>query len=315
MTLVNIADEIDLFAGTAGQFGGIEAFEQTLDVRGGAGAVLAAAATQETARQVIVAARFGKGLVIRTGLPEFSARRARERRARRAAGPHLDAAAHADDRRRDNPRATLAQTAGVVVAALLAAVVLLVGSPRARAAAMLGALVLTPVLLVANIWSTPQFEPLRERPRLALAAGVGGLVVLALGALRSTAGPSCSRSAAAAALPFRVPIESGGDTANLLVPLYLVIAAGVLAYALPRLRAPRGLEEMERGDEREVPPRARRCWSGCWRRDRALRRAGDVLRATSTARWRRRSSSTSRSRCSTRCSCGSAGRRSSPGAA
>ena len=32
-----------------------------------------------------------------------------------------------------------------------------------------------------------------------------------------------------AALPFRVPLHAGGDTANLLVPLYLVIAAGVLA--------------------------------------------------------------------------------------
>lgn len=57
--------------------------------------------------------------------------------------------------------ADLAQTAGVVVAALLAAVVLVHRSPRPRAAAMLAALVLTPVLLVANIWSTPQFEPLR----------------------------------------------------------------------------------------------------------------------------------------------------------
>lgn len=73
VTLVNVADRIDLFAGTAGQFGGIEAFEQTLDVRGGAGAIQAAAATQDGARQVIVAARFGDGLVIRTGLPGFSA--------------------------------------------------------------------------------------------------------------------------------------------------------------------------------------------------------------------------------------------------
>ena len=64
--------------------------------------------------------------------------------------------------------------------------------------------------------------------------------------------PELLALAAAAALPFRVPIESGGDTANLLVPLYVVIAAGVLAYALPRLRAPRGLEDIERADEREV---------------------------------------------------------------
>ena len=139
----------------------------------------------------------------------------------------------------------LAQTAGVVVAALLAAVVLLHGSTRARAAAMLGALVLTPVLLVANIWSTPQFEPLRERPLLMLVAGAGGLVVLALGALAIQRRPELLALAAAAALPFRVPIESGGNTANLLVPLYLVIAAGALAYALPRLRLPRGLHDLE----------------------------------------------------------------------
>jgi hypothetical protein len=73
VTVVNTADRIDLFAGTAGQFGGVAAYEPTLDVRGGAGAVLASAATLETDRQVIVAARVGKGIVIRTGLPEFSA--------------------------------------------------------------------------------------------------------------------------------------------------------------------------------------------------------------------------------------------------
>ncbi len=149
----------------------------------------------------------------------------------------------------------LAQTAGVVVAALLAAVVLLVGSPRARAAAMLAALVLTPVLLVANIWSTPQFQPLRERPALLLAAAAGGLVLLALGALAIHRRPELLALAAAAALPFRVPIESGGDTANLLVPLYVVIAAGVLAYALPRLRAPRGLAEAEAQAAEEAPYR------------------------------------------------------------
>jgi len=37
------------------------------------------------------------------------------------------------------------------------------------------------------------------------------------------------------ALPFRVPISTQGRTVNLLVPLYLVIAAGVLVHLLPRL--------------------------------------------------------------------------------
>ena len=143
------------------------------------------------------------------------------------------------------PLGDLAQTAGIVVAALLAAVALLHRSPRGRAAAMLAALVLTPVLLVANIWSTPQFEPLRERPLLALTAAAAAAAVLALGAWAIHRRPELLALAAAVALPFRVPIEAGGTTTNLLVPLYLVIAAGVLAYALPRLRAPRGLDDVE----------------------------------------------------------------------
>ncbi len=37
------------------------------------------------------------------------------------------------------------------------------------------------------------------------------------------------------ALPFRLPISSGGRTVNLLIPLYLVVAAGTITYLLPRL--------------------------------------------------------------------------------
>jgi O-antigen ligase len=37
------------------------------------------------------------------------------------------------------------------------------------------------------------------------------------------------------ALPFRVPISADGRTVNLLVPLYLVVAAGVVVHLLPRL--------------------------------------------------------------------------------
>jgi O-antigen ligase len=37
------------------------------------------------------------------------------------------------------------------------------------------------------------------------------------------------------ALPFRLPIASGGRTVNLLIPLYLVVAAGVITHLLPRL--------------------------------------------------------------------------------
>ncbi len=72
-TLVNVVDDIQLFAGTEGQFSQIGSIEQTLDVRGGSNAIAAAAAMEDGRRQVIVASRLGKGIVIRTGLPEFSA--------------------------------------------------------------------------------------------------------------------------------------------------------------------------------------------------------------------------------------------------
>jgi hypothetical protein len=74
VSLVNVVDEIELFGGTAGLFPGIGSFEQTLDVRGGTRAIAAAAATQPGDRQVIVASRLGRGLVMRPGIPDFSAR-------------------------------------------------------------------------------------------------------------------------------------------------------------------------------------------------------------------------------------------------
>ena len=51
--------------------------------------------------------------------------------------------------------------------------------------------------------------------------------------------PSVLPVLAVGTLPFRVPIAIGGSTANLLVPLYGVVAAGVLAYAVPRASRPR----------------------------------------------------------------------------
>jgi len=128
---------------------------------------------------------------------------------------------------------------GIVIAAALAAAVIVGPSSRARAWAMLGALALTPVLLVLSIWETPQFELVRDHTLPVLAGGIAGaaLVVLPL-AVVFTRRRAALPLAVLAVLPFRVPIEAGGDTSNLLVPLYLVIAAGALAWAVPRIRAP-----------------------------------------------------------------------------
>jgi putative inorganic carbon (HCO3(-)) transporter len=130
--------------------------------------------------------------------------------------------------------------AGVIVVAALAALVLLSPDRRVRALAMLGALILAPVLLLAEIWHSPQLGVVHRHP---LVAAVGA--VLAIGVLIAAAAVIARRPAllaplAVLALPFRVPIESGGTTANLLVPLYLVVAAGALAWIYGALRAPPG---------------------------------------------------------------------------
>jgi O-antigen ligase len=77
---------------------------------------------------------------------------------------------------------------------------------------------------------------------LLLAVGIAATAALAAAMRRW---PLLLPLAIVAALPFRVPLHAGGDTANLLVPLYLVIAAGVLSTALTqRTRRQHGLEEV-----------------------------------------------------------------------
>ena len=125
---------------------------------------------------------------------------------------------------------------GVVAAALLVGVALLAPSVRGRAIAALLALALTPILLVADIWDSPQIASLRDRPAIAAGAALGALAAVAVLALLMRRWPALLPLLAVAALPFRIPISAGGDTSNLLVPLYLVIAAGVLAHAVPRAR-------------------------------------------------------------------------------
>jgi O-antigen ligase len=144
--------------------------------------------------------------------------------------------------------------AGVIVVAALAAGMLLAGDRRVRALAMLSALVLAPVLLLSDIWSSPQLHIVHRHP---LEAVVGAAVVIAalVGAAAVIARrPWLVGPLAVFALPFRVPVSTGATTAgatttsNLLVPLYFVVAAGALAWIFAALRG--GAQEPE-------PPRAR----------------------------------------------------------
>ena len=102
---------------------------------------------------------------------------------------------------------------------------------RLRASAMLAALALFPILILGDQWHSHQIVDLRDHPSPLVALGVLAIAVSGALAYVFRRWPTLLPLAIVAALPFRVPLHAGGDTANLLVPLYLVIAGGVLAAA------------------------------------------------------------------------------------
>ena len=65
---------------------------------------------------------------------------------------------------------------GVIAVAMLAATIILHRDAGVRAIAMLGALILAPVLLLADIWHSPQLGIVHRHP---LVAVVGALIALA----------------------------------------------------------------------------------------------------------------------------------------
>ncbi|HEY7198856.1 MAG TPA: hypothetical protein VIC57_01535, partial [Candidatus Dormibacteraeota bacterium] len=100
----------------------------------------------------------------------------------------------------------------LIIAALLAAGALVAPSPRMRAWAMLGALVLAPIILGFHIADSDQVRPLRDHPAIAVAGGIVAVAAVAGLAVLFARRPGWLPVAAAATLPFRVPIASGGST-------------------------------------------------------------------------------------------------------
>jgi putative inorganic carbon (hco3(-)) transporter len=142
--------------------------------------------------------------------------------------------------------APVLQGAAMLAAAAAAAVVLVAADPRQRAAAMVAALVFSALAVATLADSLPGG-----------AAVLGGGVVAALVALVFLAWllrrrPGLVGLLALGALPFRVPLTLGSETASLLLPLYGVIAAGALAEAWRWLRPGTGPEALDVA-EREMP--------------------------------------------------------------
>ena len=145
--------------------------------------------------------------------------------------------------------ATGVQAAAALLAALAAAVVLLAPTARVRAWAMPAALVLA-VLAVLAVSEDQVREQVSGRAGLVGVAALAGLGALLVGAWLFRRWPAAVVVAAALALPVRIPVSIGGETANLLLPLYGVIACGVLAALLAARDA---------SDEPD-PPRRRGVW-------------------------------------------------------
>jgi O-antigen ligase len=111
---------------------------------------------------------------------------------------------------------------------------------------MLIALALFPALILGDQWHSHQIVDLRDHTSRLIALGVLGVVAAVGLAYAFKRWPVLLPLAIVFVLPFRVPLHAGGDTANLLVPLYLVIAGGVLSVAFG--------EWQERGDPPKLLP-------------------------------------------------------------
>src|SRR5687768_8838530 len=100
----------------------------------------------------------------------------------------------------------LVRAIGIVLAAALAAAAILARTSTGRAWSMLGALALTPVLLVLSIWEAPQLDTVRAHALPAIGGGVvaAAVVVIPLAILFSRR-RAFLPIAALATLPFRVP--------------------------------------------------------------------------------------------------------------
>jgi putative inorganic carbon (hco3(-)) transporter len=137
--------------------------------------------------------------------------------------------------------ASAPQLLGILVACGSAALAVVAPDRRLRDAGIALALIAAPLLVLGDVWHEPRIVDLRHSP----AQIAGGLIVgaLALGALVAVfrRWREAFPIAAFAVLPLRVPLDIGGQTANLLVPLYLVIAAGAIA-SITESRAPRNEE-------------------------------------------------------------------------
>jgi O-Antigen ligase len=126
--------------------------------------------------------------------------------------------------------ASALELAGMLVGCGAAACAIAGRDVRLRRAALIVALLAAPALVLGDVWHEERVVSFRDDPAVVAAAGVALLVAIGAAVALMRRLPTAFPLLALALLPLRVPVEIGGETANLLIPLYVVIAAGAIAW-------------------------------------------------------------------------------------
>lgn len=127
--------------------------------------------------------------------------------------------------------ASALQSFGLVVLAVLIGGWLLASSERLRWACAVAALIVAPLVLAGSVVGDEQSSlPTLSAPLIG-AGAVFGLIALAGAAAIFVRWPRAVLPVALGTLAFRVPLEIGGDSVKLLLPLYLTIGGAVVARA------------------------------------------------------------------------------------
>ena len=127
------------------------------------------------------------------------------------------------------------EVAGCLGGAAAVSVALLAPSPRMRVAALVVALALATALIAGQGWD--DIANLRSHHLEFAGVIVAAVIGLTIGTAAMLRWPVLLPLLLVAAMPFRVRLHvAGGEAVNLLVPLYAVIGAGVLATLVSTLR-------------------------------------------------------------------------------
>jgi O-antigen ligase len=128
--------------------------------------------------------------------------------------------------------ASALELAGMLAGCGAAATAIVIPDPRLRRAAVVVALLVAPTLVAGDVWNEDRVVSFRDDPGVVAAAGLAVALAVAALAIAFRRWPTAFPILAIALLPLRVPVEIGGETANLLIPLYVVIAAGAVTWVL-----------------------------------------------------------------------------------